>query len=82
MDEINQPLFGTKISRTYLGVLIADKRRPWLWLLVGVAEVGGTPPDEAAGVGVTAKLMVELDFGVWALLESVEDLESDDVEWE
>ena len=68
---------------TYLGVLIADNRRPCLWLLlVGVAEVGGAPPDEAAGVGVTAKLMVELDFGVVALLESVKDLESDNVEWE
>ena len=49
---------------------------------MGVAEVGGAPLDEAAGVGVTAKLMVELDFGVVALLESVEDLESDNTEWE
>ena len=49
---------------------------------MGVAEVGGAPLDEAAGVGVTAKLMVELDFGVVALLESVEDLDSEDVEWE
>ena len=49
---------------------------------MGVAEVGGTLLDEAAGVGVTAKLMVELDFGVVALLESVEGLDSEDVEWE
>ena len=63
--------------------MIADNRQPCLWLLlVGVAEVGGAPLDEAAGVGVTAKLMVELDFGVVALLESVEDLDSEDVEWE
>ena len=48
----------------YLGVLIADKRRQCVWLLVGVAEVGGAPLDEAAGVGVTAKVIVELDFGV------------------
>ena len=53
-----------------------------MWLLVGVAKVGGTPLDEATGVGVTAKVMVELDFGVWALLESIEDLESDKVELE
>ena len=47
---------------------------------MGVAEMGGAPLDEAVGVGVTAKLIVELDFGVWALLESVEDLESDVLE--
>ena len=75
-------IFGHSILCKYLGVLIADKRRPCLWLLVGVAEVGGAPPDETTGVGVTAKVMVELDFGVWALLESIEDLESDMVELE
>ena len=53
-----------------------------MWLLVGVAEVGGASPDEATGVGVTAKVMVELDFGVWALFDSIEDLESDKVELE
>ena len=47
-----------------------------------MAEVGGAPPDEATGVGVTAKVMVELDFGVWALFDSIEDLESDKVELE
>jgi hypothetical protein len=49
---------------------------------VGVAEVGGPPLDEATGVGVTAKVMVELGFGVLTLLESVEELESDNIEWE
>ena len=49
---------------------------------MGVAEMGGAPLVEAIGVGVTVKLIVELDFGVWALLESVEDLESEEVEWE
>ena len=56
---------------------MADKRQPCLRLHVGVAEVGGAPLAADVGVGVTAKWMFELDLGVWALLESDKDLESD-----
>lgn len=67
-----------QVRMAHLGVQTTERSLPAPRLLVGVATLEGA--ELADGVGVTAKWMVSLDFGVWGV--AAVELELDLVEWE